>query len=136
MALLRRTFKLLEDQKFRYLISGVWNTLFGYVLSLILYSTLHSRVHIIIISVMANVIAITVAFIVYKFFVFKTKGNYLKEYFRMYITYGLSAIIGTLSIWFLVDKLSMEFWLSQILITIFLVIFTYIFNQKYTFKVN
>ena len=136
MALLRGTFKLLEDQKFRYLISGVWNTLFGYVLSLILYSTLHSRVHIIIISVMANVIAITVAFIVYKFFVFKTKGNYLKEYFRMYITYGLSAIIGTLSIWFLVDKLSMEFWLSQILITIFLVIFTYIFNQKYTFKVN
>ena len=136
MALLRRTFKLLEDQKFRYLISGVWNTLFGYVLSLILYSTLHSRVHIIIISVMANVIAITVAFIVYKFFVFKTKGNYLKEYFRMYITYGLSAIIGTLSIWFLVDKFSMEFWLSQILITIFLVIFTYIFNQKYTFKVN
>ena len=117
-------------------MSGVWNTLFGYVLSLILYSTLHSRVHIIIISVMANVIAITVAFIVYKFFVFKTKGNYLKEYFRMYITYGLSAIIGTLSIWFLVDKLSMEFWLSQILITIFLVIFTYIFNQKYTFKVN
>jgi putative flippase GtrA len=42
----------------------------------------------------SNVFAITVAFFGYKLFVFRTKGNYLREYLRTYLVYGSSALLG------------------------------------------
>ena len=39
-------------------------------------------------------VSITVAFLGYKFFVFKTKGNYLAEWLRCVAVYGSSILIG------------------------------------------
>jgi len=136
MSIHEKILKFFQNQKVRYLIAGGWNTLFGYVISLILYGLLRTKYHIVLISILANIIAITSAFILYKFYVFKTKGNYLKEYLRIYLTYGLSAILGILAIWILVDKLRIEFWIAQSSIMFFMIIFTYLFNSRYTFKLK
>jgi putative flippase GtrA len=45
-------------------------------------------------AVLANVIAISVAFLGYKWFVFRTRGNYLVEWIRCFGVYGSSALIG------------------------------------------
>jgi putative flippase GtrA len=44
--------------------------------------------------IIANILAITNAYIVYKLFVFRTKGNYLREYLRFYVVYGLVFVIA------------------------------------------
>jgi len=83
------------DQVARYLIVGVWNTLFGYGLFALFTYLLTGIVPFayMLASVLSNVIAITAAYLGYKWFVFKTKGNYLREYLRCYLVYGAAFLI-------------------------------------------
>jgi len=88
--------RVTSAQFVRYLIVGGWNTAFGYgtfVFFTFLF-TKHSVHGYIFASVLSNILSITVAFFGYKFFVFKTKGNYLKEWSRCLIVYGSAAIPG------------------------------------------
>lgn len=80
----------------RYLLIGGFNTIFGYSIFALLnwsfrelgaYSYLYA-------AIPANIIAISVAFLGYKWFVFKTKGNYLIEWVRCFSVYGLSALVS------------------------------------------
>lgn len=86
-------------QFFRYLLVGVWNTGFGYAM-FALFTYLFSRrwpeYGYIPGGIVSSVFAITVAFFGYKLFVFKTKGNYLREWLRCMAVYGSSIAIGTL----------------------------------------
>lgn len=80
----------------RYIVVGGFNTVFGYGLFALLtwsfkglgtYSYIYA-------AVLANVIAISVAFLGYKWFVFRTRGNYLMEWIRCFGVYGSSALIN------------------------------------------
>lgn len=79
-----------------FFVIGVWNTIFGIGLFFLLYSLLHKYCYYMVLVVIANVITITNAYILYKFFVFKTKGNYLKEYMKFYVVYGLAFVVSIL----------------------------------------
>jgi putative flippase GtrA len=85
----------------RFLMVGGFNTVF----SLALYSGLvivlghllpsHGKPLIADIAfVISTPIAITVAFLCYKHFVFRTKGNYLKEWIRCFAVYSVSFPMG------------------------------------------
>ena len=93
--LYRLTSHIPPGQVVRYLIVGVWNTAFGYGLYAGFTYVLTGRIPFayMVASVLANVIAISVAFIGYKWFVFKTEGNYLREYFRCYVVYGTAFLV-------------------------------------------
>jgi putative flippase GtrA len=74
----------------RYLMVGAFNTVFGYSLFAVLNYGLRNlgSYSYLLASLLSNLIAITVAFLGYKWFVFKTKGNYLKEWLRCMSVYG------------------------------------------------
>jgi putative flippase GtrA len=82
---------------FRYLLVGAWNTLFGYTCFFLIYWAL-TRTGLpysyIAASLAANLIAITIAFLGYKWFVFRTKGNYLKEWLRCLAVYSGAMILS------------------------------------------
>lgn len=84
-------------QFFRYLLVGVWNTAFGYGL-FVLFTYLLSRRWpqngYIAAGLLSSVFSITVAFFGYKLFVFKTKGNYLREWLRCLTVYASGIAIG------------------------------------------
>ncbi|HEY0308352.1 MAG TPA: GtrA family protein [Acidobacteriaceae bacterium] len=88
--------RVTSAQFIRYIIVGGWNTAFGYgTFALFTYFFTRRSVHgYIYAAVLSNLLSITVAFFGYKFFVFKTKGNYLKEWTRCMIVYGSAAIPG------------------------------------------
>src|SRR5271154_694462 len=86
---------------FRYLAVGAFNTAFGYGLFALLNYLFSGRY--IYASLLANLIAITVAFFGYKWFVFKTKGNYLKEWIRCVGVYSVSMVLSAASLPFIVD---------------------------------
>jgi putative flippase GtrA/SAM-dependent methyltransferase len=83
-------------QLIRYLLVGAWNTAFGYGLFAGLTYALTGRVAhaYMLASVLASVIAITSAFFLHKTFVFRTKGNALREFLRMNAVYGATTLLG------------------------------------------
>jgi putative flippase GtrA len=77
-------------------VVGGWNTAFGYgVFAMLthLLGDLFAYAHLLA-AVIAHIAAITVAYAGYKVFVFKTKGNYLREYLRFHLVYGVTAAVS------------------------------------------
>jgi len=88
----------------RYLAVGACNTIFGYgsfaLLTLIL-TPLFSYGYVIA-SLVANLFSITFAFLGYKWFVFKTHGNYLREWVRCLAVYAGGMILSAAALPFVV----------------------------------
>ncbi len=118
------------------MIGGGWNTVFGYAVGIGLYDLLSKDTHILIISTIANILAISMAFITYKLFVFQTKGNWRNEYFRSYLIYGNIALISMIMLWLLVDLLKIQFWIAQGLIMLINILLSYLGHARYTFSKN
>ena len=81
-------------QAVRYLLVGGFNTCFGYGLFVALnYLWRGMGVYgAELASLVSNLIAITVAFLGYKWFVFRTQGGYLREWLRCMSVYGGSML--------------------------------------------
>jgi putative flippase GtrA len=80
----------------RYLAVGIWNTGFAYGTFALLTAVLDAYVPA---SYMAaaffsSVLNITVSFLGYKWFVFRTKGNYLREWGRCLVVYSGGIVFG------------------------------------------
>jgi putative flippase GtrA len=88
----------------RYLAVGACNTIFGYgcfaVFTLLLTPLLSYGY--VVASLVANLFSITFAFFGYKWFVFKSKGNYLKEWIRCVGVYASSMILSAATLPFVV----------------------------------
>jgi putative flippase GtrA len=80
----------------RYLLVGGFNTLFGYGIFALLnwLFTGMGRYSYIYATLLASLIALTVAFLGYKWFVFRTHGNYLAEWIRCLGVYGSTVLIS------------------------------------------
>ncbi|MDP3122715.1 GtrA family protein [Polynucleobacter sp.] len=120
-------------EKKRYLIAGIGNSVFGYSVGLMLYESFSLRFHIIMISVIANILAISFAFLTYKMFVFKTQGNWVSEYMKCYLVYGGTAVFGTLLIWLFVDFFKWPFWISQLIVIGITMVASYFIHRIFTF---
>jgi putative flippase GtrA len=90
-----------KSEVFRYLIVGGWNTVFA----LVLYSlcarffgrTFPAQPKWLVADlgyVLSTPISITMSFFCYKHFVFRTQGNYLKEWLRCFAVYSVSFPVG------------------------------------------
>ena len=79
----------------RFLLVGAGNTLFGYGAYALLTAALQPRfAHgYMAAGVLAHLISITFSFTTYKWFVFKTQGNYLKEWARSVVVYSGGFIV-------------------------------------------
>jgi len=88
-----------QGEVIRFLMVGGFNTVFSlgmYSICVILFSHLLPHVSQPIIADVASIVSqpicITVAFFCYKHFVFRTKGNYLKEWLRCFAVYSVSIV--------------------------------------------
>ncbi len=93
-----------SPQWLRYLAVGACNTLFGYgcfAFFTLLLSPLMAYGYVLA-SLLANFLSITFAFLGYKWFVFKTEGNYLKEWGRCLAVYTGSMMLSAAALPFVV----------------------------------
>jgi putative flippase GtrA len=94
-------------QFLRYIGVGVFNTLFGYSTFAAINFLLdrnHVPVSYIFASLLSSVINISVAYLGYKFIVFRTRGNYLREWLKAMAVYS-SVLIPALVVLPLLVKL-------------------------------
>jgi putative flippase GtrA len=86
-------------QFIRYLCIGVFNTVWGYISFVITLTLLNAvmparflYLTVIFASIIPTPLNITIAYFCYKFLVFRTKGNYLREWLKCFAVYGTSMI--------------------------------------------
>jgi putative flippase GtrA len=145
-AALRRM--LPSGEVIRFLMVGGFNTLF----SLVLYSSFvlffghllpHRGKPLIadIASVCATPLCITIAFLCYKHFVFRTKGNYLKEWMRCFAVYSVSFPVGLLILpaathLFQLIELTHAYapYLAGIVNSMIIACYSYFAHKKFSFK--
>lgn len=93
-----------RGQLLRYLIVGGWNTLFGYGCFFLLVRLLlrlmpaQPALAASVATVPATIINVTVSFLGNKWFVFRTRGNYLREYRRSLLVYLPSIAFSAVAI--------------------------------------
>ncbi len=92
-------------------------------------------------SVTSKPLAITVAFLCYKHFVFRTKGNYLKEWLKCFAVYGVSTpaeliILPLATKAFLVPGLTHPYapFLAGIVNAVVIACYSYFAHKKFSFK--
>jgi putative flippase GtrA len=117
----------------RFLITGGWNTVFGVGIYVLLYEWLHEYVNYLVLLIPSNILAITNAYICYKLFVFKTRGNVLREYFRFYVVYGGTMLLGFLIMFILVDGCALSPITSQFFCVAITTVCSYISHRRYSF---
>ena len=118
----------------RFLVTGVWNTVFGVLVYIILYEGLKQWVNYLVLLIPGNILAITNAYICYKLFVFKTRGNIIREYLRFYVVYGGAMLLGFVLMFVLVDGLKLNPVAAQILCVPISIIFSYCSHRNYSFR--
>jgi putative flippase GtrA len=128
----------------RYLLVGAWNTLFGYG-SFAFFTAILSPIvphSYIAASVISSLLNISVSYLGYKWFVFKTKGNYLREWIRCVGVYSGGILFGVLTLPLLVViiRRNTRFvtqapYIAGALLTAFMVVYSFIGHKKFSFRI-
>ena len=120
----------------KFFLVGVINTIFGYSVGILNYFLFFELIGIISVGIINNIMAITFAFILLKKFVFKTTNtNWILEYIRSYLVYGIQAIVGIFILWLCITILKLNIYFSQALSMITAVFISYTGHKKFTFKI-
>ncbi len=134
-----------RGQVLRYLVVGAWNTLFGYGMYALLnflfaYLLGGEYLAAMLANVLANAIAISVAFLGYKLWVFRTKGNFMREYLRCYLVYGTTFCAGLVLLPLLITGLNLFVtprtavpYLAGAILTAGTVMVSFFGHKQYTF---
>lgn len=125
-----------HQEKINYLLVGGWNTVFGYLTFVALYYLFHAVIHYIFLLIISNVLSITNAYAGYKIFVFKTEGNYLREYMRFYLVYGFTIALNLALLPLVVEILHVNPVIGQAFVMVFNVIVSYFGHKYFSFGVS
>lgn len=139
--------KIPSGEKLRFLIAGGFNTLFGLADTMACtWLLLHLRpeqpkLMTSAAVIVSTVINISVSFITYKLFVFRTRGNALKEYLRSLLVYlpnlVISAVlIAPITALFLHIQLTHQYapYVAQAILVAGSVIFSFLGHKHITFR--
>jgi putative flippase GtrA len=92
-------------------------------------------------NVIASVASTTVAFVGYKYFVFRTTGNFWREYLRTYVVYGSSMLLGLVllptlvfALGFVIGRASLVPYIAQAICTLLVVFGSYFGHKKFSFR--
>ena len=117
----------------RYFLAGLWNTAFGYGVFAGLIAWHGNPTYYLLIALVSNVMAISNAYVVHKFLVFRTRGNYVREYLRYWLVYGAAAVMGVLALAILVSGLGLNVYLAQAGVVCGQVVLSFMGHRKFSF---
>lgn len=119
-------------QPVRYLLVGGYNTLFSIILFYILYHSFQNKFGYLTILVMNHLLSVLNSTINFHFFVFRA-GNFFRNYIKTNITYTFYLIINAILLKVAKDILHFDVVISQIFITILLILPFYLIHKFFSF---
>lgn len=118
------------DERVRYILIGVLNTAFGFLLFTGLYFSLNKFLHYVWIYILTQVIAVSFSHLTQRNFVWHTSENYFKELARFAATYIVVSLVNIALLTLAVEVLDFSALISQYVIGLLLILSTF-FSQKY-----
>ena len=132
-----KAFVVKHKSKINYLFVGGLNTVIGLSAFPVLYFLTKSHhLHYMLVLAISQVICVTIAFFTNKYLVFKTKGNHLSEYIKFATFYSAYFVINIIVMPVLVEFVGMNPAISQVLISIGIIISSYFWHSKVTFALK
>jgi putative flippase GtrA len=128
--------------KIKFLLVGVWNTLFGFVLFVVLYKLFSNVIKINYFAytsaqILGKIISILNAYIFHKYITFKSilKGKeMLIEFFKFSTTYIVLFIVGLILMPFLVEVLKIKPIIAYMLQAIIVISTSYFGHSRFSFR--
>jgi len=124
----------LGSTKFRYLIVGAWNTLFGIALFAVLLKYFENGLGYIGVLSVATPVAVVQSHLSQRIFVWKSNAEYKSELLRFGLVYFAQYLSNLALLFVAVDIFHFDVLASQVSIAIGLVAVTFIVNKRWTFK--
>lgn len=122
--------------KLRFLVIGAWNTLFGLGVFNLLVTLNRGRLHYLVVTAVAQVIAVTAAYAAYKIFVFRTRGDIVREYFRFWSSQLALIGLQLALMWLFVSAAGLDLRLAQALTTVVSVAVSWLLHSRFSFRRN
>ncbi|MDR3159921.1 MAG: GtrA family protein [Zoogloeaceae bacterium] len=123
-----------NNQKARFLLTGVWNTLFGYASFIVLYNFFGNTDNYLAIAVISHFVAVAQAFFCHKYIVFRSTGKIAREFLRFNLSYSVALVSGLGIVFFFVDKLGFHPVIGQGFAILSVTILTYFAHKNFSFK--
>lgn len=125
-----------EDERFRFLAVGGWNTLFGYLCFLGVYALLRSHLHYLVIGLISHAISVVNAFACHRLLSFRSQGPLLVEFVRFNLSQLFVIACGLLALWIFVTLAGVTPLLGQAVVVAASVVISYLAHRRFTFAVR
>lgn len=123
-----------RHEKIRFLAVGVFNTVFGYLVFLALYLAFGARCHYLILSSVAHILSVLVAFCGQRTLVFRSAQPWPREFIRYNISLLFSFLTGLLSLYVLVEFAGLTPSVGQAITVVVTVVISYLAHRHFSFK--
>jgi putative flippase GtrA len=117
-----------------YLVVGLWNTVFGYLVWALFQYLLHDYIYYLVILVLAWFPAVLNAYVGYRIVVFRSKGNVWRELPRFSLVYVGTLCVGLVGLPILLHVLPFNIYVTQALYTVAMVMASYLAHKFFSFR--
>lgn len=127
-----------HGEKLRFLIVGGWNTLFSIgVLWLLDHFVPYDASSIIQkqgVLLVSWVISVTQNFFTFKFLVFRSKGHWLREYAKMYVTYAVTFVVQSALTLVISEVFALRLFWANLPTVVVVTVISYFGHKYFTFS--
>lgn len=127
-----------HGEKVRFLVVGVWNTVFGlavlWMLDTLIAYDARSLLQKELVLIAAWVISVTQNFVTFKFLVFRSKGRWLREYVRTYMTYAATFLLQSAMTLTISQVFRLTVFWANVPTTVVIMALTYVGHKYFTFR--
>jgi putative flippase GtrA len=122
------------EQGIRYLLVGVFNTIFGYGLFALLEITAGHVIPYMVVLLVAQVVSTFVAYVLYRYLVFRVEGHFWRDLMRFSLVYAGAFAVNLILLPVMVSGLGWDVLLSQALIVGGTVIASFFAHRNFSFR--
>lgn len=125
--------RFVRERGAKYLAVGLFNTGFGYAVFALLTVGPWGGVPYLVALLVAHVVAVLTAFVLYRWYVFKVRGHLLRDLFRFWSVY-LFVLVGNAAVLALgVESMHLHPLLVQGVVVIVTPVLTYLAHSRFSF---
>jgi putative flippase GtrA len=126
--------RVIRDQRVAFLMVGGFNTVFGYLLFAGFLLTVGHRFGYLAALVCAYVIAVLMAFVLYRFLVFRVRGHVLADLWRFATVYISALGVNFVLLPLLVEIAHLPVLVAQALIVLVTSVMSWVGHKNYSFR--
>lgn len=126
--------RMLERRLVRFLLVGVFNTVFGYGLFAVLQLTLGDRVHYLILVFASTVISVFEAYVVQRLLVWRVRGRWWREFARFASVYAGSLGVNLVLLPVFVEIVGIPVLIGQAIVMAVNSLGTFVLHRSFTFR--